>query len=346
MPTATLSNRLAMIRTELPSFGKLLRRRRRLRSAHLEACLARQMREGGRLGEILLRQGLITRAHIRETLREQAFWVAGAVQNHWAVPVFPQRQFLSLCLPAYNEEGNIADTLDGALAVLPEFVQRFEIVVVNDGSTDRTAETVEGYAQKHPGVVRLISHPTNRGYGAALSSGLKAAQGDLVAFTDSDGQFSLLDLPAFLAQAHSADVVAGFRHLRADPWYRRFNGKGWTWLVRTLLGVRLRDLDCAFKLFHRHVIDRLQMTAHGAAINAEIMAQCQRADLRIVELPVAHYKRAHGVQTGAALPVILKAFRELPRLWKYRSSVPPGYTEIEAARAEESGRVEVVLPKG
>jgi hypothetical protein len=148
---------------------------------------------------------------------------------------------------------------------------------------------------------------------------LRAAQGDLIAFTDSDGQFSLLDLPNLLGCSHANDVVVGYRYPRADPWYRSMNAFAWNRLIRLLFGVRVRDLDCAFKLFHREVLENIEMTANGAAINAEILAQVFRDRLRIKEVPVGHFPRYHGAPSGAGLKVIMKAFKELPQLWKYRS---------------------------
>jgi hypothetical protein len=121
-----------------------------------------------------------------------------------------------------------------------------------------------------------------------------------------------------MARLDSADVAIGYRYRRADPPHRMFNAWAWNRLIRAVLGVKVRDLDCAFKLFRRDVVDRLQLTASGAGINAEILVQCVRGGLRIAEVPVAHYPRAQGAPTGAALRVILKAFRELPRLLKYR----------------------------
>ncbi len=130
-----------------------------------------------------------------------------------------------------------------------------------------------------------------------------------------------MDLPQLLHRLEKSDVVIGYRYRRADPWPRRLNAWAWTTLVRVLLDVRVRDLDCAFKLFRREVIDRLNLTTTGACVNAEIMAQCVRADLAIHEIPVMHYPRYHGTQTGASLRVIAQAFRELPGLWKYRRSL-------------------------
>jgi hypothetical protein len=151
---------------------------------------------------------------------------------------------------------------------------------------------------------------------------MKSARGDWICFTDGDGQFSLLDLPHLLTNTHCADVVVGYRHRRADVGVRKLNAWAWNQLIRLVLGVRVRDLDCAFKLFPRAVVEQLQMTAAGACINAEIMAQCARGRLSILEVPVGHYPRYGGRATGANLKVIAKAFYELPRLWKYRSAAP------------------------
>jgi hypothetical protein len=125
-----------------------------------------------------------------------------------------------------------------------------------------------------------------------------------------------------LARLRGADVVVGYRYQRADHWVRKMNAGAWNWLIRTLLGVRIQDLDCAFKLFRREVVEGLRLTAEGAGINAEIMAQCTHGGLRIEETPVTHYPRYYGAPTGAAVRVIMKAFRELPRLWRYRYAAP------------------------
>jgi glycosyltransferase involved in cell wall biosynthesis len=248
----------------------------------------------------------------------QARSVAAAVNAEAGAGILPHQTFLSLCMPAYNEEANIEHTLESACAILPEFVQRFEIVIANDGSRDGTAGAVARYGLRDPRV-RLVNLEQNLGYGGALSSALRAARGDLVAFTDSDGQFSMLDLPNLLSHVHSCDVVVGYRYPRADPWYRSLNAFAWNRLVRILFGVKVRDLDCAFKLFRREVLEEIEMTSNGAAINAQILAQVFQKRLRIREVPVGHYPRYHGAPTGARFKVILKAFRELPQLWKYRS---------------------------
>jgi hypothetical protein len=309
----------SLISLERPPFGQCARQVLGLQSEELASCLEQQMRAGARLGEIFRHRGVATRAQIAEILKLQARWMATALQIDMKPAGFPHAAFLSLCMPAYNEATNIEDTLDAACAILPEFVQRFEVVVVDDGSKDNTGELVARYAEREPRIL-LERHDRNRGYGAAVSTGLRAAKGDLVAFTDSDGQFTILDLPQLLIGMEGSDVVVGYRYQRADNWVRRMNARAWGCLIRTVLGVRVKDLDCAFKLFPRRVVDELQLTATGAAINAEILVQCVQKGYRIREFPVTHYPRYHGAPTGAALRVIYKAFRELPRLWKYRFS--------------------------
>jgi len=307
---------------ERPPLGQFLRQMLGMPCERLEAALEQQSRKGGRLGEILLEKKLITRDHLRQALRRQARWLATAWEGDMPSDYFPCRSFLSLCMPAFNEQENIEDTLDSVGSILPEFVERFEVVVVDDGSRDDTAAIVSRYAERDPHV-RLVSHAQNQGYGAAVSTGLRSAQGDLVAFIDSDGQFSLLDLPQLLLPLKDHDVVIGYRYKRADSPRRLLMAWGWNKLLRYLLGVRVRDIDCAFKLFRREVIDRLQLTATSPGINAEILIQCVRAGVRIAERPVLHYPRFRGVAAGCGLKMIARAFRELPHLWRYRFAPLP-----------------------
>jgi hypothetical protein len=324
---------LAVLGLERPPFGQFARQVVGLRTDQLADCLQEQIRRGGRLGEILRARGMISRPQIAQVLQLQAAWVVHTLRPDLAPAAFPFPAFFSLCIPAYNEQDNIEDTLDAACAVLPHFVTAFEIVVVDDGSRDATADLVAGYSRLEPRV-RLVRHEQNRGYGAAVSTALRAAHGDLVAFTDSDGQFSFLDLPLFLTRLDHHDVVIGYRHKRADSWLRSFNAWGWNWAIRLMLGVWVKDLDCAFKLFRREVLDQLHLTSTGATINAEILAQCFRRGVRIREIPVTHWPRYAGRPTGANLKVILKAFRDLPRMWKYRYPIAP----VPAANGKSTPR--------
>lgn len=320
---ADISLRIWSLNRLRPRFGQLARSLFHIPETDLEECLRQQRADGGRIGELFVKRGLLEPRQIQEILRQQARWSAAAVQSVVPKMCFPFRTRLSLCLPAYNEEGVIEDTLDAACAILPEVVEEFEIVVANDGSKDRTGEILEQYSQRE-NRVRVVTNQTNLGYGGAVSGALRAATGDLVCFTDSDGQMNFLDLPRFLYEITTNDVVIGFRHPRADHWLRCFNSWAWKRLIQAVLRLPVRDLDCAFKLFHAETIKHLQLTTRGNAISAEIVAQCARANLRIAQVPVEHLPRIKGAATGNAPSVVLRAFRELPKLIKYRWSAPEG----------------------
>jgi len=324
------------IALERPPFGQFARQVAAIGMNEMADCIRRQKEVGGRLGDLLTQRGLLKRDQVNEILRSQAEWVAAGLRAEFGGTV-PSDHFLSVCMPAYNEAENLPDTLDAALSILPAFVQRFEVVVVDDGSKDATAETVRAYEAKDSRV-RLVSHEMNGGYGAAVTTGLRAAKGDLIMFCDSDGQFSFLDIPHLLRQMDRNDVVVGYRYNRADHWMRLVNAKCWNRLIRLALGVRIKDLDCAFKMFRRNILDKLNLSATGAAINAEIMVQVLNGGIRVKEVPVNHYPRYAGAPTGAAFKVIAKAFRELPRLWKYRFKANPflNHEASEAAPAKLS----------
>ena len=221
---------------------------------------------------------------------------------------------LSVIFPAFNEEANIRHTVEAARAVLPNLAETWEIILVNDGSRDATTPICDELAEQYP-EVRAIHHTDNRGYGAALKSGILAARYDYIFFTDSDGQFDLQELENLIEWASHYDIVTGYRAKRQDPPHRLINAWGWKTLVRMLLGVKVRDIDCAFKVFQRSVFDRVQIRSVGAMVNTEILAQANAFGMRIHEIKVSHYPRRAGKPSGANLRVIAKAFRELFRLW-------------------------------
>lgn len=223
------------------------------------------------------------------------------------------RPRLSFVFPAFDEEGNIELLLDSVLALAPKLEPDFEVVVVDDGSRDRTAELVE---QRRSERLRLVRHPSNRGYGAALRSGLREARGELVFFSDADLQFDLAELAALLDHADRFDIVAGYRSPRRDPAGRRLIAWLWGRLVDLLFDLRVRDIDCAFKVFRREAIDAMPIASIGAFVNTEILARARRAGYRIRQVPVSHRPRRHGRQSGARPRVVLRAAVELASLYR------------------------------
>jgi glycosyltransferase involved in cell wall biosynthesis len=208
------------------------------------------------------------------------------------------------------------------LRVLPQLVDEFEIIVVDDGSRDETAVVTQQLAAQHP-EVKLVQHEVNKGYGTAVLTGLSHASKDLVFFTDADRQFDLSEVEKLLAHIETADLVVGYRQPRRDPFMRRLNGKGWSWLVTLLFGYTARDIDCAFKLMRRTVVERLQeeITSGGATFSAEFLVRAKQAGFKIVEVPIGgHRPRVAGSPTGANPRVIVRAFKELVqfrlRLWQ------------------------------
>lgn len=223
---------------------------------------------------------------------------------------------LSVVLPAYNEALSLCQMVEEVIKSLSTVVNDFEVVIVDDGSTDRTAAVAASQCAIYP-QVRLITHPVNRGYGAALLSGFLSARKEWVFFTDSDRQFDLRELEGFWLSRDQADIVAGFRAPRRDPFVRRLCGRCWSALSTLLFGYTVRDVDCAFKLIRRAVVEDVgpQLVSRGAAFSAELLVRARRAGWSITERPVTgHRPRAVGVATGVRLDVILRAFKELLRI--------------------------------
>ena len=219
---------------------------------------------------------------------------------------------LSVVLPAYNEEQNVASAVEQVAEVAGQLGIEYEIILVNDGSTDRTGEIGRELEQRVP-YSRLVEHHPNRGYGGALKAGFAAAAKEMVAFFPSDNQFDFQEIERLLEQIPDADIVSGYRADRKDNVIRRLNALGWNTVVRLLFGYLCRDIDCGFKLFRREVLDRVHLVSDGAMIDTEFLAGARARGMRIVEVPVTHLPRAQGEATGANLQVIAKAFRDLAR---------------------------------
>lgn len=224
---------------------------------------------------------------------------------------------LSVFMPAYNEEKNVGKTIDQVLSILKELnLKEYEVIVINDGSGDSTAQVVEEWVKKDKHV-RLINHDVNKGYGEAVKTGFYSAKYDYIVFIDSDGQFDFSDIHKFLEKIQDADIVVGYRVNRQDSPMRIINGWGWTQLSNILFGLGVKDVDCAFKLFKRKVIDTIPHleSTRGAMINPEVLAKSRRANFKIAQLGVRHLPRVEGRQTGAKLEVIISSFVDLIRFW-------------------------------
>lgn len=227
----------------------------------------------------------------------------------------PHAPTLSVVLPAYNEEDNIEEAVASVTEVAGRLFADHEIIVVDDGSRDRTAELVRAMSARDPRV-RLVQHGVNRGYGEALRTGFTEAGMDLVFMTDADNQFDVWEIGRFLPWIERTDVVVGYRVNRQDTIVRRLNAWGWNQLMRGLFHAPVRDIDCAFKLFRREVFDVVDLSAVGAMVSTELMVKLGRAGLGIMEIGVHHYPRTAGEARGAHPRVIVTALREVAGMYR------------------------------
>jgi glycosyltransferase involved in cell wall biosynthesis len=219
---------------------------------------------------------------------------------------------LSIVLPAYNEEANVESTVEQVSAVARQLGIDYEIILVNDGSTDRTGEIAHELMQRIPDF-RLVEHYPNRGYGGSLKAGFAAATKDLITFFPADNQFDFSEINRLLERLHKerADIVSGYRAERQDHFIRKLNAFSWNMLVRLLFGYLCRDIDCGFKLFRREVLEHVTVVSDGAMIDTEFLAGARARGFRIAEVPVTHLPRVAGEATGANLKVVARAFRDL-----------------------------------
>ena len=220
---------------------------------------------------------------------------------------------LSVFFPCFNEVDNLPILVEQTLDVLPKIAQDYEIIIVDDGSSDGTAQIAEHLTQKYESVF-AVHHEENKGYGAALQSGFNAATKELVFYTDGDCQFDISNLTDIFPLIEKTDIVSCYRKGRQDNFVRKLNAFCWGIFVRLMLGLWLRDIDCAFKLYKRSIFDNIKMCSSGALIDAEILTRATRKGYKILQHPVPHLPRKYGESTGANLSVILKAFKEIFKL--------------------------------
>jgi glycosyltransferase involved in cell wall biosynthesis len=224
---------------------------------------------------------------------------------------------LSVFFPAYNEEANIRQTVERAVEVLEKVAKKWEIIVIDDGSKDKTGAIVKRLMKKEPRI-RLVTHTPNRGYGASLKSGFYNSQYEWIAFTDADGQFDFSEITKFFEKQKQtgADLVIGYYLKRAVPFYRIWGSKLWELAVFLLLGLKVKDIDCGFKLIRKKVIDEIPRleAERGPFISSELLIKAKKKGFKIVQLGVHHYPRRAGKATGASLKVVLSGLKDLIRL--------------------------------
>lgn len=226
---------------------------------------------------------------------------------------------LSVFYPCYNEEKNIQKTVDKTIPILQKIAKNWEIILINDGSKDNTASVLEVIKKKYPQQIKIITHNPNRGYGAALKSGFYNAKYQWIAFTDSDGQFDFSEISKFIQkqQETKADLVIGFYLARQVSKAAILTSKIWEAIVFILFGLHVKDIDCAFKLINKKVIDKIPKleAERGAFISSELLIKAKKSGFKITQIGVHHFARTEGQATGRQLKVIIKSFSDLFRLW-------------------------------
>jgi len=226
---------------------------------------------------------------------------------------------LSVFFPCYNEEKNIQNTIDKALPIIKKIAQKWEIILINDGSKDNTAKVLKKIQKQYPKNIKIVTHQPNRGYGAAFKSGFYSASYQWITFTDADGQFDFKDIYSLIDKQKQtkADLVIGYYLGRKVPFYRIWGSKVWQLAVFLLFGLKVKDIDCGFKLVRKKVIDTIPKleAERGPFISSEFLIKAKKAKFKIVEVGVHHFSRQAGQATGADLNVILSGLKDLLRLW-------------------------------
>lgn len=222
---------------------------------------------------------------------------------------------LSIFFPAYNDSGTIASLVIAARATAQKLTQDFEVIVVNDGSADHTADIVDELARTYP-EVRVIHHPKNRGYGGALRSGFSGATKEFIFYTDGDAQYDPTELELLWPKmVPGVDVVNGYKISRSDPMHRIIIGRVYHHTVKLLFGLKVRDVDCDFRLLRRSVFDRISLEHNSGVICLELMKKLTDAGCVIAEVPVHHYHRAFGKSQFFNFPRLWHTAQDVLKLW-------------------------------
>lgn len=223
---------------------------------------------------------------------------------------------ISVFFPTYNEERNIKKVVKKTKKELIKIADKWEILIVNDGSTDNTLKIAEKLAKSDKNV-KVVNHKVNQGYGSALKSGFKSAKYSWVAFTDSDGQFDFSEINKFLPFTKTHDVILGYRLKRADSIMRQLYTFVWGMLPRVLWGLNAQDYSCGFKLIKKKVFNEIQpLIGEEKVTQIEMLVKAKRAGFKFAEVGVHHYPREYGKQTGANIKVVTKSISDLFKLWR------------------------------
>jgi glycosyltransferase involved in cell wall biosynthesis len=231
------------------------------------------------------------------------------------MPALETSSGISVFFPAFNDAGSIGALVEAALEVLPALTKDYEVIVVNDGSTDRTAEVLDELARKDSNV-RIVHHGHNQGYGAALQTGFRNAQKDLVFYTDGDGQYDVSELPTLLRLlTDDVDVVNGYKIKRSDANSRKVLGAIYNQTARLLFRLPIRDVDCDFRLIRRSRVQEIQIESSTGAICVELVSKLHRSGCVFVEAPVGHYPRLHGHSQFFTFSRVWNTAVDFGRLW-------------------------------
>jgi glycosyltransferase involved in cell wall biosynthesis len=228
-------------------------------------------------------------------------------------PKFPA---LSVFFPAYNDAPSLPGLIQKTFAALEAHVADYEVMVINDGSWDKTAEVLEDLRQRHAPYMRVVTHEQNRGYGGALRSGFAAAVKDWVFYTDGDGQYDPSELPRLLELVGpDTGLVNGYKLERHDPTHRIWIGSTYNFCARLLFGIRIRDIDCDYRLIRRDLLERIHLTSTSGTICVELVRKIELTGCGVVQTGVHHYPRLHGKSQFFRVRSLLKTLVELVRLW-------------------------------
>jgi glycosyltransferase involved in cell wall biosynthesis len=232
------------------------------------------------------------------------------------MPVSTAPPSLSIFFPAYNDSGTIGSLVIRALQVAETLTPDYEVIVVNDGSRDETADILDELTRLYPTHFRVVHHEVNRGYGGALRSGFEAATKDLVFYTDGDAQYDPGEVTElWKALGDDVDWVNGWKISRSDPLHRIVIGRLYHHTVKTLFGLKVRDVDCDFRLMRRRIFDTVRLEKNSGVICLEMMKKFKDAGFRVAEVPVHHYHRTHGTSQFFNFPRIARTGVDVLKLW-------------------------------